>query len=341
MSSVETRVVSEDEAGMRLDRWFRNHFPGLPYGELQKLLRSGQVRVDGKRVEASTRIETAQAVRVPPKAMSSLGPGDVKLPPKGAAPKGEGSTIEHRAFLKAITLFEDDDVLVLDKPYGLAVQGGSGLVNHLDRMLEALTDRKGQTPRLVHRLDRDTSGVLMVAKNRRTAQALGETFKRRETRKYYWAVVKGVPKPKQGRVSTFLAKGKDVNGDDKMHIARHGEPGAQHALTYYAVAETSAQTLSWVSLKPVTGRTHQLRVHMAHIGHPILGDPKYFDIENWALPGGIQNRLHLHARRLVLELPSGKLIDVRAELPPHIRQTFSLLGLDDTREDPIEDAPDE
>jgi 23S rRNA pseudouridine955/2504/2580 synthase len=341
MSAVETRIVGEDEAGMRLDRWFRNHFPGLPYGELQKLMRSGQVRLDGKRVDASDRIAPGQGIRVPPRAMGTLGNETVKLPPKGAAPKGEGSPEEHRAFLKAITLHEDDDVLVLDKPFGLAVQGGSGLVNHLDRMLESLTDRKGQTPRLVHRLDRDTSGVLLVAKNRRTAQALGEAFKHRETKKTYWAVVKGVPKPRRGRVSTFLAKGKDVNGDDKMHVAKHGADGAQHALTYYAVVETSAQALAWVSLKPVTGRTHQLRVHMAHVGHPILGDPKYFEIENWTLPGGIQNRLHLHARRLALELPNGKLLDVRAELPPHMKQTFSLLGFDLAAEDPIDDAPED
>ena len=239
-------------------------------------------------------------------------------------------------------LFEDADMMVLNKPFGLAVQGGSGTVRHLDGMLEALRDEQGQKPRLVHRLDKDTSGCIVIAKTRFAASALAKSFRSRDTRKIYWALVAGVPRVKQGRVSTYLAKGEDEEGDSKMQIAKHGAEGATHAVTYYAVVETAAQKLSWLSMKPVTGRTHQLRAHAAHIGHPIVGDPKYFDIENWELPGGIQNRLHLLARRIVIPHPrSGKPVDVTAPLPQHMQQSWNLLGLDAKRYDPILESPEE
>jgi 23S rRNA pseudouridine955/2504/2580 synthase len=245
-----------------------------------------------------------------------------------------------RDFLASITLHEDADVLVLDKPMGLAVQGGSGTVRHLDGMLEALRGADGQRPRLVHRLDKDTAGCLLVAKTRFAAAALAKTFRSRSARKIYWALVAGVPKPRQGRISTFLAK--EERADDSfMRIARHGEEGASHAVTYYAVVDTAARRLAWLSLKPVTGRTHQLRAHMAHIGHPIVGDAKYFAKENWELPGGMQNRLHLLARRIVVPHPRGGIIDVTAPLPPHMRQSWNLLGLDSSRYDPIVEAPEE
>ena len=189
-------------------------------------------------------------------------------------------------------LFEDADVMVLNKPAGLAVQGGSGTTRHVDQMLEVMRDAKGQKPRLVHRLDKETAGCLLVAKTRFAATALTGSFRHRSARKIYWALVAGVPKPKQGRISTYLAK-EESEDDTIMRIAAHGDEGASHAVTYYAVVETSAQKLAWVSLKPVTGRTHQLRAHMAHIDHAIVGDPKYFNKENWELPGGLQKRLHL------------------------------------------------
>jgi 23S rRNA pseudouridine955/2504/2580 synthase len=207
-------------------------------------------------------------------------------------------------------------------------------------MLEVMRDASGQRPRLVHRLDKDTSGCLLVAKTRFAASALAKVFRSREARKIYWALVAGVPKPRQGRISTFLAK-EEREDESVMRIARHGEEGASHAVTYYAVVETSAQQLAWVSLKPVTGRTHQLRAHLAHIDHAIVGDPKYFNKENWQLPGGIQNRLHLLARRIVVPHPRGGVIDVTAPLPPHMVQSFNLLGLDQKRYDPIVDAPEE
>jgi 23S rRNA pseudouridine955/2504/2580 synthase len=335
-AAVETVAVGEDEAGLRLDRWFKAHYPAVTHVRLQKLLRTGQVRLDGKRAEASTRVAAGQVVRVPPLGVEAK----PALPPPGRAPKAGASAAEDRAFLKSITLHEDADVLVLNKPHGLAVQGGSGLTQHLDRMLAALADAKGQTPRLVHRLDRDTSGVILIAKNRRSAAALGETFKSRATRKIYWALVRGVPKPRQGRIATLLVKETGADGDERMRVARERSEETRQAVTFYAVVDQAAQALSWVSLKPVTGRTHQLRVHMAHIDHPIVGDPKYFEVENYALPGGIQNRLHLHARRLVLPHPSGGMIDVTAPLPPHMAQSWSLLGFDAKRYDPIEAAPE-
>jgi 23S rRNA pseudouridine955/2504/2580 synthase len=294
-------------------------------------VRKGEVRVNGKRTETKARLATGQSVRVPP---LSLAPP----PPRDDAPQAQ----KDRAFLKSIALYEDDDVLVLNKPMGLAVQGGSGTVRHVDGMLGSLrgSHPDAQRPRLVHRLDKDTAGCLLVAKTRFAASALAKTFRSRSARKIYWALVAGVPRPHQGRISTYLAK-QEVEEDSVMRIAKHGDKDAVHAVTYYAVIETSAQKLAWISLKPVTGRTHQLRAHMAHVGHPIVGDPKYFNIENWEFPGGIQDRLHLLARRIVGPHPRGGTIDVSAPLPPHMQQSWNLLGFDAQRYDPIVDAPEE
>jgi 23S rRNA pseudouridine955/2504/2580 synthase len=313
---------------MRVDRFLEAKFPGLSFSHIQRVIRKGELRVNGKRVDGKDRLSAGQSVRIPP----------LRLEAKPAP--GSEEDAKTRQFLKSITLYEDADVLVLNKPIGLAVQGGSGMVKHVDGMLDSLRDKEGQRPRLVHRLDRDTSGCLLVAKTRFAASALAKTFRTRAARKIYWAVVAGVPKPKQGRISTFLAK--DEREDESlMRIARHGEEGASHAVTYYAVVETAAQQLAFVSLKPVTGRTHQLRAHMVHIDHPIIGDAKYFAKENWEVPGGIQNRLHLLARRIVVPHPRGGVIDVTAPLPAHMQQTFNLLGFDAKRYDPIVEAPEE
>jgi len=334
MANVETRTVAPDEAGMRLDRWFKTHFPDLAFGHLQKLLRSGQVRVDGGRAKTSTRLEPGQAVRVPPLAGAAgqgagggarAGGGTSVSTSRPTAPTG-GRPSDADA-LRAMLLHEDDQVFVFNKPAGLAVQGGSGLTRHVDGMLTALTDRKGQKPRLVHRLDRDTSGVLVVARTRLAAQKLAEAFRARTTRKIYWALVKGVPKPKQGRISTWLAK-EDTPDGDRMRVTRQGKDDASHAVSLYSVVDNAGQQLAWLSMRPVTGRTHQLRAHAAHIGHPIVGDPKYFDVEDWQFPGGIQNKLHLHARRIVIPHPAGGKLDVTAPLPPHMQQSWNLLGFD-------------
>jgi 23S rRNA pseudouridine955/2504/2580 synthase len=327
-SRVQTVAVTADEVGMRLDRFLEARFPGLSFSHIQRIIRKGELRVNGKRAQPKDRLQAGQAVRIPP----------LRLEPDKPAARPDSEADKTRAFLKSITLYEDADVMVLNKPMGLSVQGGSGTVRHVDGMLETLRDAHGQRPRLVHRLDKDTAGCLLVAKTRFAAAALAKSFRSRETRKIYWALVAGVPKPKQGRISTFLAK-EEVERDSFMRIARHGEEGASHAVTYYAVVETAARQLAWLSMKPVTGRTHQLRAHAAHMDHPIVGDPKYFNRADWELPGGLQNRLHLLARRIAVPHPRKGIIDVTAPLPPHMQQSWNLLGFDATRYDPIEAAP--
>ncbi|SKA33421.1 RluA family pseudouridine synthase [Consotaella salsifontis] len=328
MATVAQVRVEPDESGMRLDRWFKVHYPGLGFGHLQKLLRSGQIRIDGGRAKSDSRLQAGQIVRVPPIAADT------------APTLGQGltpNTIRNRQdddVLSQMLIYEDDKVFVFNKPAGLAVQGGSGISRHVDNMLEAWRNRRGEKPRLVHRIDRDTSGVLVVARTRSAAVALTRAFRKRDTRKVYWAIVKGVPSPAAGRISTYLVKEATPDGD-RMRVARHGEEGADHALSHYRVIDQAAQRFAWLEMEPHTGRTHQLRVHAAHIGHPILGDPKYFEADtNFEFPGGVQKRLHLHARRIFIPHPDGGMIDQVAALPPHMVQTFNLFGFDEaTSED--------
>ena len=372
MSNVETRTV---RGRTRLEcasiGGSTSIFRISVSGTCEKLIRSGQVRVDGGRAKTNTRLPSpGQAVRVPPLSRrAGAGRGEARASSRGRGAKagerrpdgrgwhgcdagralgpprpasacgrwrpfasacaGTGLRSSDADDLRAMLLYEDDEVFVFNKPAGPAVQGGSGLTRHIDAMLEALRDRKGQKPRLVHRLDRDTAGVLVVARTRLAAQKLAESFRARSTRKIYWALVRGVPKPKQGRISTWLAKEGGVEGD-RMRVARHGADQASHAVSLYSVVDQAGQKLAWLSMRPVTGRTHQLRAHAAHIGHPIIGDPKYFTAEeSWDFPGGIQKRLHLHARRIVIPHPAGGgTLDVTAPLPPHMRQSWNLLGFD-------------
>ncbi|WJW79837.1 RluA family pseudouridine synthase [Bartonella sp. TP] len=312
-------IVSQEEQTMRLDRWFKIHHPQLSYVMLQKLLRSGQIRLDGKRAKANVNLTIGQEIRVPPNLMQNL----------LESPKILTLSKEQEA-LRKMTLYEDEKLLVLNKPYGLAVQGGSGIERHVDSMLEALRNKKGEKPRLVHRLDKDTSGVLVVAKTRSAASFLAAAFRGREAKKIYWSLVRGTPKPHEGKISTWLVKEATEHGD-KVRVCKHGQVGADHAVSYYKLLETAGQNLSWLEMQPFTGRTHQLRVHAAFINHPIIGDPKYFCADtNWCFPGGIQNRLHLHARRLIMPHPSGGKLDVTADLPAHMVQSFNLLGFDKT-----------
>jgi len=363
-AGVRHLTVSEDEEGLRLDRWFKHRFPNLALSHLNRIVRKGEVRVDGKRVSTSTRLAQGERVRVPPLNLEPLA--------QAAAERAAASQADAE-FMQSLILYEDEHLFVLNKPHGLAVQGGPGVRRHIDGLLDAMTPTNGQRPRLVHRLDRDTSGVLLVARTRKMAADLGAVFRTRQAQKIYWAVVRGVPKPPQGRISLFLRKGPGMTGErshrssrrfasadvqeverskrESMQIAKHGDENAQHSVTYYAIVDKVAPRLAWLSMKPITGRTHQLRAHAEAIGHPIVGDPKYagglaandprLKDPLRALPSGIDNKLHLLARRLVLPHPRGGVLDVTAPLPPHMRATFDLFGFDTTHYDPILDAPEE
>jgi 23S rRNA pseudouridine955/2504/2580 synthase len=327
MAGVELIVVDGDEEGMRLDRWFKSHYPGLGFGALQKLLRSGQVRVDGGRVKSDTRLKKGQSVRIPPMNVDQSR-GDGAMTAHSIRNTGDADA------LRKMTIFEDEKVLIINKPPGLSVQGGSNVPRHVDGMLEALRNKKGEKPRLVHRLDRDTSGVLMIAKSRGAAQRLSEAFRARETKKTYWALVKATPPKLEGTIKSWLLKEQTPDGD-RMAVVNHGTKGAVQAISNYRLVERIGQRMSWMELEPYTGRTHQLRVHCLQMRCPIIGDPKYADGDtNWDFPGGIQDKLHLHARKLSIPHPSGGWINVTAPMPQHMVQSWNLLGLDEaTAED--------
>ncbi|MHB1302526.1 MAG: RluA family pseudouridine synthase [Acidiphilium sp.] len=311
--SVATVVVEQDQAEMRLDRFLRRHHPGLTQGAIQKLCRTGQIRVDGKRAEASTHLAPGQSVRIPPL-------------PDPAAPKPR-QTVVMDAYdtkdLLARVLHRDADVLVLDKPAGLATQGGAGIARHLDGMLDALRFEAEERPRLVHRLDRDTSGVLVLARNAFAANKLAAAFRGRDMEKTYWAIVVGLPVPLEGQIDLPLARIGGAQGARTKPVARNAE-GAAKAITNYRTLDNAGRKLSWLELQPLTGRTHQLRAHCAAIGTPILGDAPYG--EDRAYAEGFARQLHLHARRLVLPHPRGGRLAVEAELPPHMKAAFVRLG---------------
>lgn len=314
MSKVETRIVADDEADIRVDRWFKRHFPHLTHGVLEKLLRTGQVRVDGGRVKGNHRLEAGQEIRVPP------------LPKPGETPPSKVISPEDKAFIRSMVLYEDDALIALNKPPGLPVQGGSKVVRHLDGLLDAFGtgDRR---PRLVHRLDKDTSGVIVVAKGASNAAWLAALFKGRDLEKTYWAIALGVMVPRAGEITGYMKKGPGSFADRELMVAaRHGEEGAQFALTRYATADEAARRASWVVLRPETGRTHQLRVHLAAAGHAIQGDGKYVcDVPPL---GGVSQKLHLHARKLVIPREGKKPLVIEAPMPKHMADTFEALGFD-------------
>jgi 23S rRNA pseudouridine955/2504/2580 synthase len=320
--SVEKRAVRADDDGLRLDRWLKKYYPSLPHALVQKLVRTGQVRVDGGRMKADARLSTGQEIRVPTHfaAPSSQTAPSLRPPP--------GLSKADRDFIERTILFENDFIVILNKPFGIAVQGGTRTARHLDGLLAGMADRfGGERPRLVHRLDRDTTGILLVAKDRQTAARLGRLFQTRAVQKIYWAVTRGIPKPPQGKVEAALVKRAGPEGD-RVRKARPGEQDlAQHATTYYSVIDRAAQKLAWVSLKPDTGRQHQLRAHMDILGTPIFGDKKYGDVADLPMDG-IENKLHLHARRLTLKDAKIGDIDITAPLPLHMVTTFELYGFD-------------
>jgi 23S rRNA pseudouridine955/2504/2580 synthase len=317
MSGVESRAVAADEADLRLDRWFRRHFPALGHIQLEKLLRTGQVRVDGKRAKASHRLQPGETVRVPP-LPEGIAVGLRPLPPKPAVSDKEA------AMLRGRVLYKDDEVLVIDKPAGLAVQGGTGQNQHLDAMLDALTFEAKERPRLVHRLDKDTSGCLVLARSAAAAKALTAAFRGRDARKIYWAVTAGVPKPHQGKIDAPLGKEPGAGGE-RMAV---DEEDGQRAVTAYTVLEHAHKKAAFVALWPLTGRTHQLRVHMKLIGTPVLGDGKYAGQDAFLAGAELPRKLHLHARRIIIPHPRHGTVDVTAPLPEHMRATWKYFGFD-------------
>ncbi|MGH7119996.1 MAG: RluA family pseudouridine synthase [Acetobacteraceae bacterium] len=302
-------VVGADEAEIRLDRWFRRHFPGITQASIERLCRTGQVRVDGRRARGATRLAPGQAVRVP------LIPSATTKPPP--APVDPAAARE----LAGRILYRDCSILVLNKPAGLPVQGGPGIVRHLDGMLEALRLGAAERPRLVHRLDRDTSGVLVLARSAAAASSLARAFRGRDVQKSYWAVVVGCPPSPAGTIDLALLRTRDQRFG-RTTVAPPGEGVA--AVTEYCTRDHASERFAWLELSPLTGRTHQLRVHCAALGTPILGDATYGGREG--VPGGLPTPLHLVARTLTLPHPEGGQISVEAPLPPHMAETFRLLG---------------
>ena len=322
MTGVSTVTVRPEDGAGRLDRWFKRHYPGLSHGRLEKLLRTGQVRVDGKRARAGDPVEPGQSIRVPPlpEAAPAVDPGK---PPRLRP--------QDTSLLRDAVLFRDDSAIVINKPAGLAVQGGTDTVRHVDGLLDGLRFDSAERPRLVHRLDKDTSGVLLIARHAAAAAFFTRAFREKTTRKVYWAIVVGLPRPERGRIDLGLAKG---GGPGRERVHADAEDG-KSAVTYYRVLDHAGARASWIALLPVTGRTHQLRAHCAALGTPILGDGKYGGSAA-QLPGGAAaHRLHLHARTLEIPRPAGGILQVTAPLPPHMQRMWEFFGFTAEPGDPF------
>lgn len=323
MKNVQLVKMRPQDAEQRLDRWFKRHYPGLSHGHLEKLLRTGQIRLDGKRAAASDRLIEGQELRIPPLPETAQA---AIVPSPSFKRKIDPHKIED---LKARILYQDEDILALDKPSGLPVQGGSGIALALDDMLDHLCFEAKEKPRLVHRLDRDTSGVLLLARNEKAARRLTEMFRTKETRKTYWALLVGVPHPLKGRIDLNLAKG---GGPGKERVNPDEE--GKRAITYYSVIEHAGKKASFVALMPITGRTHQLRAHCVAMNHPIIGDGKYGGALSHLGRGEIPSRLHLHARQITIPKLKGRgSLIVTAPLPKDLRKSWKFFGFSPERED--------
>jgi 23S rRNA pseudouridine955/2504/2580 synthase len=325
----ELRTIDPDDDGIRIDRWFKRHYPHVTHVLLEKLLRKGEVRLDGKRAKAADRIAAGQSMRLPPQVVHAKDQRPEKPKPDAKHPlasKDMGSLADR-------ILYMDKQVIVIDKPPGLATQGGSGLSKHVDGMLDSLQYEKPTRPKLVHRLDRDTSGVLLIARTALAASGLSASLALRDTSKVYWALTRGVPKQKHGVVKGALAKEGTRGKDERMTVSE--DEDAKFALTEYAVMGTAGTEFAWVAARPITGRTHQIRVHLASLGTPIVGDFKYGGTDARA-KGEIADKLHLHARSIDIGRPDGGRLQATAPLPPHMVKSWTLLGFDpDDRRDPF------
>jgi 23S rRNA pseudouridine955/2504/2580 synthase len=329
MTGVQTVSVQPEDAGLRVDHWFKRHFPGVPHGRLEKLLRTGQVRVDGKRVKSGERLEAWSAIRVPP--LGSEATSKRPAPPWRPMDAAEAERLQRRV------LYRDEWMLAIDKPPGLAVQGGTKQSEHLDGMLDALRFDAPERPRLVHRLDQDTSGVLLLARSRAAAQRLTAAFRDKTARKTYWAVVVGLPVPLNGRIDLALSKGPGKGGE-RVRAVEDDDDG-RDAVTLYRTVDAASRRAAWLELRPLTGRTHQLRAHCAALGTPIVGDGKYGGANAFLASEVIERRLHLHARAIVMPHPAKGVVRIVAPLPPHMVRCWKELGFDPKDAgDPFADA---
>ncbi len=322
---VDNVVVTEAEDGVRLDRWLKRNYPEATFSNLQKILRTGQLRVDGKRAKGDVRLIKGQLIRVPPQ---------LAVP----VPKNEkGMTKKDVDFIQSLVLYKDEHIIAINKPAGLASQGGSKINRHIDGMLDGLIF-DGVKPHLVHRLDKDTSGVLLLARNPKIAKRMGELFQGRDIRKYYWAITVPAPVLHQGKIKSTIAK---VDGPGGEKVRGVSEEKGKTAITYYQVMETAGTKLAWVAFWPKTGRTHQIRVHALEMGCPLLGDYKYSHYQPLLeeLPE-LPNMLHLHARRVILPHPvTGKKLDITAPLDPHMRKTWKFFNFNpEDKADPFQDV---
>ncbi|MDQ3139258.1 MAG: RluA family pseudouridine synthase [Pseudomonadota bacterium] len=313
---VRQFTIDAEDDGIRLDRWFKRNLPDASFNLVSRWARTGQLRVDGKRATPGDRIEAGQVIRVPP--ADAPAPETVRTRPERTT-----LSADEIAFVNEMVIHRDDAAFVVNKPPGLATQGGTKTLTHLDGLLDGLANDKGERPKLVHRLDKDTSGALLLARTPRAAAYFSKSFAGRTARKVYWALVVGVPEIRDGVIDLPLAK-QPGTGGEKMHVdEKEGLPSK----TRYRVLERAGMRTAWVELQPQTGRTHQLRVHMAAIGHPIVGDGKYGGQDAF-LTGAISRKLHLHARRLRIDHPTGDKIDVTADLPAHFAESIDALGFD-------------
>lgn len=316
MSEVRQFTVEPDDDGIRLDRWFKRHLPDTSFNLVSRWARTGQLRVDGRRASPGDRVEAGQAIRVPPAEPEAQAPARTK-------PARPALSDDEIAFVNEIVIHRDPAAIVVNKPPGLATQGGTKTATHLDGLLDGLADERGERPKLVHRLDKDTSGVLLLARTARAAAFFSKSFSGRTARKVYWAIVTGVPDIAEGQIDLPLAK-QPGSGGEKMHV---DEENGLPSRTRYKMIERAGNSAAWLELQPLTGRTHQLRAHLAAIGHPVVGDGKYGGKDGF-LTGAISRKLHLHARRLRIDHPDEGKIDVMADLPPHFAETMANLGFD-------------
>nr|WP_137676360.1 RluA family pseudouridine synthase [Parerythrobacter lutipelagi] len=312
-NEVRQFTVSEDDDGIRLDRWFKRNLPKIGFATISRWARTGQIRVDGGRAKPDDRLSEGQVLRVPPGGEAAH---------KAPKPKRE-LTADEIAEAEAMVIMQTKSAIVLNKPPGLATQGGSKTTKHVDGLLDAFVKGEEPRPRLVHRLDKDTSGVLLIAKSPSAAASFSRRFAGRSARKIYWALVVGVPDVREGTIDAPLAK-QPGTGGEKMHVDLEN---GQTAKTRYRVVETAAKKACWIELEPLTGRTHQLRVHLDAIGHPIVGDGKYGGQDAF-LTGSISRKMHLHARRLIITEPGGGKLDVTADLPEHFAASMDQMGFD-------------